>query len=248
MTFPSPRTALLLVGSAKPAGESTSEALGGFLAQRLQERGIATTTMHVAHALRTEERTAALLTAVDAAGVVILAFPLYVDGLPYLVTRALERIAAHRRAQPPPPPAAFLAIANCGFPEAAHNAVALSICREFAEEAGFAWAGGLALGQGGAISGRPLAQGNGMAHNVVDALDRTAAALAAGEPAPEEAVALMARPFIPATVYMLMGDFGWLMLAGRNRALTRLAARPFDTRSSRLPRLDNAPACDKPEQ
>ena len=26
---------------------------------------------------------------------------------------------------------------------------------------------------------------------------------------------------------MLMGDLGWLMQARRNRALTRLAARPF---------------------
>ena len=66
-----------------------------------------------------------------------------------------------------------------------------------------------------------------MVHNVVAALDLVAAALAAGEPAPEEAVALMARPFIPARAYMLMGDVGWLMQARRNRALTRLAARPF---------------------
>jgi hypothetical protein len=223
----SPKTALLLVGSAKPAGESTSEALGSYLAQRLRERGIATTTMHVARALRTEERTAALLAAVDAAGIVILAFPLYVDGLPYLATEALERIAAHRKAMASPAPAAFLAIANCGFPEAAHNATALSICRQFADEAGFAWAGGLALGEGGAISGAPLADRSGMAHNVVAALDLAAEALAAGKPAPEEAVALMARPFIPASAYMLMGDVGWLMQAGRNRVLTRVGARPF---------------------
>jgi hypothetical protein len=223
----STKTALLLIGSAKPAGGSTSEALGGYLAQRLQEHGIETATMHVAHALRTEARTVELLAAVDAAGIVILAFPLYVDGLPYLVTRALERIAAGRRNQPSPVPAAFLAIANCGFPEAAHNATALAICRQFAEEAGFTWAGGLALGEGGAISGRPLEQVGGMAHNVTDALDRTAAALAAGKPAPDEAVALMARPFIPAAAYMLMGDLGWLMLAGRNQAFTRLGARPF---------------------
>jgi hypothetical protein len=231
----SPKTAVLLVGSAKPAGESTSEALGGYLAGRLQEHGIETTTVHVAHALRSEERTAQLLAEVDAAGIAILAFPLYVDSLPYLVTRALERIAAHRMsgrgtAEALATRPMFLAIANCGFPEAAHNATALAICEQFAIDAGFAWAGGLALGEGGAISGRPLVQVSGMAHNVVAALDRTAVALAAGEPAPEEAVALMARPFIPSTAYMLMGDLGWLMRAGRNRVLTRLGARPFDQR------------------
>jgi len=223
----SPKTALLLIGSAKPTGSSTSEALGNYLALRLQERGIATTTMHVARALRTEERSATLLAAVDAADIVILTFPLYVDSLPYLVTQALERIAADRTGQTRERRPLFLAIANCGFPEAVHNTTALAICRQFADEAGCAWAGGLALGEGGAISGRPLIAAGGMAHNVVAALDRAAAALAAGQPVPEEVATLMARPLIPAWAYMLMGDLGWLMQARQNRALTRLAGRPF---------------------
>ena len=228
----SPQTALLLVGSAKPTGQSTSEALGSYLAQKLTERDIAVTTMHVARAMRSEERTAALLAAVDAADIVILAFPLYVDGPPYLVTQALEQISAHRAGGTDIRHPLFLAIANCGFPESQHNATALAICEQFADEAGFAWAGGLALGQGGALAGRPLAEVGGMAHNVVAALDLAAAALAAGQPAPEEAVALMARPFIPARAYMLMGDLGWLMQARQNRVVTRLAARPFASRPS----------------
>jgi hypothetical protein len=223
-----PKTALLIIGSAKPAGTSTSEALGGYLAQRLQERGIATTTQHVARALRTGERTDALLAAVDAAGIVILAFPLYVDTLPYLATQALEQIAAHRAGQTAARRPLFLAIANCGFPEAAHNATALAVCRQFAEEVGFVWAGGLALGEGGAIVGRPLAAVGGMARNVVAALDLVAAALAEGQPAPEEAIALMARPLVPTWAYMLMGAFGWMMQARQNRVLTRLGARPFE--------------------
>jgi hypothetical protein len=223
----SPKNALLLVGSAKPAGQSTSEVLGSYLAQKLAERDSAFTTMQVARAMRTEERTAALLAAVDAAHIVILAFPLYVDGLPYLVTQALEQIAAHRAGETDIRHPLFLAIANCGFPEVRHNEVALATCEQFAAAAGFRWAGGLSLGEGGAISGRSLAEVGGMAHNVVAALDLAAAALAAGKPVPTEAVALMARPFIPASAYMLMGDLGWLMEARRNRALTRLAARPF---------------------
>jgi hypothetical protein len=222
-----PKAALLLVGSAKPAGQSTSEALGSYLAQKLAERDIAVTTMHVARTMRTEERTAALLAAVDAADIVILAFPLYVDGLPYLVTQALEQIAAHRANETDIQRPLLLAIANCGFPEAAHNATALAICEQFAAAAGFRWAGGLALGEGGAVNGQPLAKAGGMVHNVVAALDLAAVALTEGEPMSSEAIALMARPFIPASAYMLMGDLGWLMQARRHRAMTRLAARPF---------------------
>lgn len=226
----SSKTALLLIGSAKLAGESTSEALGSYLMQRLQARGVAGAAMHVARALRTETRAQELLQAIDRADLFILAFPLYVDSLPYLVTDALERIAAHRSAQVVERRPLFLAIANCGFPEAAHNATALAICRQFADAAGFAWAGGLALGEGGAIAGRPLAQAGGMVHNVVAALDLAAVALEAGQSVPAEAAALMARPFIPARAYMLMGDVGWLAQARKHRVLRRLGARPFDQR------------------
>jgi hypothetical protein len=222
-----PKNALFLIGSAKPAGESTSEALADHLAQRLHARGVETVTLHVARALRTETRTQELLHAVDRADLFVLAFPLYVDALPYLATEALERIAAHRQAQPTPLPMPFLAIANCGFPEARHNDTALAICQQFASEAGFSWAGGLALGAGGAINGRPLAQAGGMARNVARALDMTADALAAGSAAPTEAIALLARPMMPLRVYTFMGDLGWRMQARRNGVYRHLRARPL---------------------
>jgi hypothetical protein len=222
-----PKTALLLIGSAKPAGESTSEALAGHLALRLHEHGIETTTLHVARALRTEARTQELLHAVDRSDLFVLAFPLYVDALPYLATEALERIAAHRQAQMVPTPIPFLAIANCGFPEAHHNTTALAICQQFAAAAGFTWAGGLSMGAGGAIDGRPLAQAGGMARNVVQALDLTAAALVAGQPVPDEAVKLFARPMMPLRVYTFMGDVGWRIQAQRNGVLTHMRTRPF---------------------
>ena len=79
--------------------------------------------------MRTEERTGELLAAVDRADLVILAFPLYVDSLPYLVTQALEQIAARRAGETDIRRPLFLAIANCGFPEVRHNATALAICR-----------------------------------------------------------------------------------------------------------------------
>jgi hypothetical protein len=220
-----------LIGSAKPAGQSSSEALGGYLAQRLEAQGIATATTHVARALRTPGRTAELLQAVDRADLFILAFPLYVDTLPYLVTQALERIAAHRQAGTPPA-MPFLAIANCGFPEAHHNATALAICQQFAAAAGFTWAGGLALGAGGAVSGRPLSEAGAMVRQVVQALDLAAAALAAGQPVPAAAISLMAQPLMSPRLYTLMGDVGWRLQARQHGTLRRLGDRPFATARS----------------
>ncbi len=221
-----PKHALLLVGSAKRP-HSNSESLGSYLCQQLAEHGFETETLHLYRALRSEEGVEALLAATDRAGVVILAAPLYVDCLPYLVIRALELIAAHRQSDGVPKAQRLVALLNCGFPEAAHNEVALAICRQFAREAGFEWAGGLALGGGEAIGGRPLAELGGMMRHAVQGLDLAAEALAAGRPLPEPAVATMAKSFIPAWTYTLMGGFGWRWRAKKHGAHKKLHARPY---------------------
>jgi hypothetical protein len=59
------------------------------------------------------------------------------------------------------------------------------------------------------------------------ALDLTAAALAAGRPVPGEAIALLARPFVPAWLYRTFGNVGWILDARRNRASRQLRNRPY---------------------
>lgn len=219
--------ALLLVGSAKADGASTSGALGSHLFARLAEHGMQTETLLLYRSLRTPERTEALIAAVDAAHLVILAFPLYVDTLPYLVTVALERIAEQRGGQATPPPTRFAAIVNCGFPEAHHNDVALAVCRQFARQSGMEWMGGLALGGGGVVHSQPLAEGGGKVRNLVTSLDLAADALSAGQAIPQQAVELMAKPIIPHAVYVTMGNMGWHITAWQNGVHGKLGARPF---------------------
>ena len=222
------KNVLLLVGSAKRP-HSNSESLGDYLCQRLAERGFETETQRLYRALRSEEGIEALLAATDRADLIVLAAPLYVDCLPALVIQALERIAAHcqgraEKAQ------RLVALLNCGFPEAAHNDTALAICRQFAREAGFEWAGGLSLGGGQAIGERPLVELGGMMRHAVQALDLTAEALAAGQPIPSEAVEEMAKPFIPAWTYTVMGGLGWRQQAKKHGAQKALHARPYQTK------------------
>lgn len=224
-----PGRVLLLVGSPK-GPKSTSESLGTYLLERLQEQGMETETARIYPALKSEERWAAMLAAIDQADLVILAFPLYVDALPAATTRALELIAAHRQAVGPANRPQFVAIANCGFPEAQHCDTALAICRVFVREAGFEWAGGLALGAGPAIDGKPLAEAGGMVRNVVQALNQAAEALARGQAISQEATELMAKPLMPSWMYMTMGGLGWRLQAHRH-GVWRLGARPHQTRA-----------------
>jgi hypothetical protein len=223
-----PQTALLLVGSPKP-GASSSASLGTYLLEELEKRGLRTNTVNLTRALRSDEATEALHAAVAAADLVVLSFPLYIDSLPAPVIRALELIAARRAGSPVAPgdKPAFVAVCQCGFPEAEHNEVALEICRNFAPAAGFEWAGGLGMGAGGMAGGRPLREIRGMMRAAVRGLDLAAAELAAGRPVPDEAVRLMAKPAIPGFAYRFVANRQWRGELKKRGATAPLDARPF---------------------
>lgn len=216
--------AALLVGSAKPAGASTSEALGTYLLERLAERGVTTQALPVDRSPAARERRQ-LVEAVARADLFVLATPVYVDSLPYLAVRALESIAAARAIARPP--CAFAALVNCGFPEARQCDTTIAIARAFARRSGFTWSGALALGEGGAIDGKRLQDRESFTRHVRAALDAAAAALAEGQPIPASAVDEMARPLMPARLYTLVNNVGWRIQAARHHARSRLAARPY---------------------
>jgi hypothetical protein len=220
-----PRT-LLLVGSAKKP-RSTSESLGSYLMTRLAERGHETESLSVHRSHRCRDGLETLLDAVDRCDLLVLAFPLYVDSLPALLTRTLELIASRRGGRQRESRQRLVAIVNNGFPEAEQNEVALRICRRFASETGFEWAGGLALGGGEVINGRPLIDVKGMTRNVIPSLDLAADALAAGGPVPERAVRLMAKPIIWSRIYTWIGTRGWRRRAAAHDAENRLHDRPY---------------------
>lgn len=219
--------ALLLVGSGKKP-RSNSASLGVYLMEQLAARGFGTQTLNIPRAILSPQGTQELLAESREPDLVVLSTPLYWDSLPAAVVRALELIAADRRESPADPPQRFAAIVNSGFPEARQSDTALAICRRFAKETGFAWAGGLAMGGGEVLGAKPLAEAGGRARNARSALDLAAQALAEGKEIPEEAVAKMARPVAPPWVYMLAGQWGWNRKAKRFGARRRINDRPFD--------------------
>lgn len=221
--------ALLLVGSPRKS-RSASETLGGYLLEQLADYHVATDKAYIYSARKSEEQLEALVTAVAQADLVILAAPLYVDCLPAAVIEFLEilarRLPDHDRAEGQ----RFVAISNCGFPEAHQNEIALEIYRRFALETGFDWAGGLAMGAGEAVKGRPLAEFGGMARNVIAALDQAAGALAQGEPVPPEAAARMAGQMMPGWIYRMMGNLGWHIQARKYGNLGKLRQKHWKAR------------------
>ncbi|HUI87266.1 MAG TPA: NAD(P)H-dependent oxidoreductase [Anaerolineales bacterium] len=224
--------ALLLIGSPRTR-KSTSNSLGSYLFEQLKARNIQTGTIYIHTTISSAERTKAMLEAVDAADLVLLAFPLYVDSLPAPVIQALERIASHREAQGKLRPQWFCAIVNCGFPEPNQNATALAICENFARLSEFQWAGSLALGAGeGMVHGAPLNELDGRVTPLKKALDLAAGSLAQGMAIPSEAQALLAKPFIPGWLYRTMGVYGWRQQAKQYGAEKLIGRRPYEITAS----------------
>lgn len=224
--------ALLIIGS--PRGKaSASRALGEYLLSRLQAGGLDAEKLSVAAALGSSERRHALYKASDAADIIIVSFPLYVDQLPAPLIQTLELLAERRRGAmgmtpwPGPLDQRLVAIVQSGFPETFQNRPAVEIMRQYAQEAGFRWAGGLALGMGGAVGGRPLERAGGLLRNVVKALDIAAASLLGGGDVPAEAAALMAKPLMPLWFYGTAANWGFRRRLKKNGARTRAADRPY---------------------
>jgi hypothetical protein len=222
----SAKSAVLLVGSAKQP-HSTSERLAEHMAQRLRAQGVATDIVLIYRMISSEARRRELVATINAADVVVLAFPLFVDSLPFIVVKTLEMLAASRIGDPSPKAQTLMAVVNCGFPEARQNDLAIAICRRFAKESGFQWAGGMGLGAGETINGKPLAECGRLVRNVTAALDLAADALAAGKPVPEQAIALMARPLVPNFLYRIVGELGWHWKSHRHGVRKQLKARPY---------------------
>jgi hypothetical protein len=218
--------ATLLVGSPR-SSNSTSNSLGTFLFDRLQKHGLKTQKTYLIQTLNSDKTRSELLKIVDESDLIVLAFPLYIDCLHSKVVEALKLIVEHEKGKEEHGKKNFAAIANNGFPESIQNNTALAVCRIFAKQAGFNWVGGLAMGGGGTIDGRPLVEIKGLARNQKKALQIAADALAKGEPIPENAVVLMSKLGFPKWLYMWMGNRNWRSQAKKNNTIDKLYDQPY---------------------
>lgn len=224
-----PRHVALLVGSPKVKGTSASEIMARDLGARFEKAGV-TTELHFATSfVHDDARSSEHAKALASADLFLLVTPLYVDALPALTTHALELVARVRRSEPSR--ASFAMLVNCGFPEPEQNRTVLRIARHFADEAGYAWAGGLSLGGGGMISKERWQAGGGPLAHAITALDRAVPALVRGVGIPTAAIEAMAQAPMPDAVSRLFANLHWRWeLHERGLPQRALAARPLDTR------------------
>lgn len=192
----------LLDGSPKPKG-STSLYLLKALESRLTEGH------RVVWQNAREGKAQDMLAQMDGANVWVIAFPLYVDGIPSHLLRLMEALeplvaqAAHK-------PKVYVII-NCGFYDARQNHIALSMMRVWAERCGLAIGCALAIGGGGMVQAAPL--GYGPVSSMGKGMDWLAARILAGEDGSD----LYVEPNFPRLLYKTVAHIGWRRMAGRNK-------------------------------
>ncbi|HXZ23515.1 MAG TPA: NAD(P)H-dependent oxidoreductase [Methanomassiliicoccales archaeon] len=185
--------ALILIGSPR-ASKSTSHALGAYLEERLAEKGMEFDEAYAKKALASEAGWAELAGKMKAADLIVLSTPLYVDSFPAPVMAIYERAW---KDGVPLRGKGFAVIMNSGFPEAFHMNTGLKIAEHFARKVGMDWLGGLAMGSGAAIDGKPLGQAGAMSRHAVKGLDMAADSLAGLKPISTEAKSEFAKPIMP---------------------------------------------------
>jgi hypothetical protein len=204
------KRALLLVGSPRGIGHSTSDQLGSLVLDVLKGRNFDTEKLHVHAVMDSPTALESALAAIGAADTVILSLPLYVDSFPAPVIALLEQIAERRigagRAR-------LFGIIQCGFPEKEQNATALAIAERFAAEAGWSWLGGVGLGAA-----------EWQHKDVAGALAPIAEAIANGTAVPQPVL----RKAMPAWLYRFGGNIMWRLAARKHHATRSLRARPYE--------------------
>jgi len=185
--------------------------------------------------VRGDEMSGPVDAALVAADVLLIAFPLYVDGLPATLMEYLERYAAARSASSALGALGaggrkqrVFAVANCGFYEGEQNAAALEIVAHFCAAAGLEWCGGAGIGTGEMILGiKNMPPEAGIRKPVIGAIRLVADAIAAEDG--RLAGPVFTQHGFPWILYKLAGEAGWRSKVKKN-GLARKAidARPLD--------------------
>ena len=212
------RKIFLIVGSMK-GQKSTSAFIANRLIGMLKKQDFIVDTMYLDAKINLKQEE--LLLGVNNADIIILSSPLYIDGPPYLVNRAMELVADYRNNNKKSERKDFLVITNGGYPEATYNSNVLSIYNIFAEEANFKWLGGLYMGEG-AVFSVPALRTAGYALNIFSHIEKglrqASFALLNNNPISVETIELVAKPYVPFWLYSFLARSVAKLLSLKNKS------------------------------
>lgn len=220
------RRYLFLSGSPRGT-RSTSYSILSYLIDQLDLDPTNNPVLILHKVLRDDKELESLFLKFNNVEYIVLASPLYVDSLPSHVIQFLMRIREFQRTSVQQNKPKLIAIVNSGFPESAHNHLALDILQKFTEAVGFQWAGGLPFGGGEAVNGTPISKAGFRGRKIRPALDTLAGALSRGDDVPDTAIQKIREPLMPKRLYIMAAQSGWKSKAKKKGCLEDLNKVPY---------------------
>ena len=190
----------LINGSPKHNGSASGKIIK-FLEQRL-------TGHDCAHCVTAHAKPQELVDSMCGCNAIVIAFPLYADGVPSHLLRLL--ISVEKSLVGAAPGSKLYVIVNNGFYEARQNQLVLDMMRIFCDKAGLEWGQGVGIGGGVMIHGIP--EGSRIMKNAYLALDMLAQNILSGQSAGD----IFSDPNIPRFLYIFLGNMGWKSMAKKN--------------------------------
>ncbi len=215
----------VLVIQGSPRKRANTRAIVAALEVELRRLGTSVDVFHVPAKGAGQDDLSELQRKLRASEAVVLAAPLYIDGLPPVTQLLLEQLAA-RRAEIGDRASRVYGLAHSGFPEPIQRETELRTMALFAGAMGWVWQGGVGFGGTSPIDGRPLDEAGMFSKHLRRCLPHVAADIAAGGPFSEATVRLCDKP--PFAVPL------WLMIRVVNRG-ARKAARESGVELEGLP-------------
>ena len=193
---------ICLINGSPKLNNSASGKIIAFLEQRL---GAGHNYIHCTTANAKPQE---LVDSISGCNAIIIAFPLYADGIPSRLLRLLISIETSLAGAATCPK--LYVIINNGYYEARQNKPALDMMRIFCKKAGFEWGQGVGIGGGGMI--HTAATDSWLTRNMFKALDVLAQNILSGKSAED----ILSDPNIPRFIYILAGNMGWKNMARKN--------------------------------
>jgi hypothetical protein len=215
---------LVLDGSRRP--KSNTGAIARDVTERLTAGGAAAEVWRVPKWSAGDEGVDEALEKLAGWDAVVLVAPSYLDELPAVTQRLLERVYERRAELDGHAPRSY-GIAHSGFPEPVQRRAELRSMRFFADQMGWSWLGGVGFGGTSPVDGRPLDEAGMFSRQLRKCLPLVTADILAARPFTPETVAAADKSPFPLPMWAAIA-----MVNSRTRKAARngqldLAARAY---------------------
>ena len=204
---------IALINASPKKKESASETIVNVLHERLKkvDNGNLQISEYTIHSAKLEEDKTFL-----EADSIIIAFPLYVDGIPSHLLHCLceiEQLKQNSKSNPANLNQRVYAIVNCGFYEGRQNQNALAMIENWCEKSNFLWSGGIGIGGGGMLTMMHFKEdGKGPMHKAFQAIKALSEAIKKDK----QLEIQYTTPDFPRILYILGAQMGWRQMARAN--------------------------------